>query len=175
MEHRESPRLSATKMTLLTYHLNLALKKDFKKLLNWLVSAVLSLALALDIENDGLQEDLAETRIAESYEKKKIQTSIQVKQQEPSERIMKGRKPFRAIMMEVAKRIQHLKSNSSEWDALQKRVCIQRINSVKHRQGNVDRVGTAVKRNIKQAWTLEPAARAKTATEEVLDYKIANP
>jgi hypothetical protein len=39
-----------------------------------------------------------------------------------ADRTLAGRKPIRAVMQDLQKRIQHLKSNPTDWDALQKRV-----------------------------------------------------
>ncbi|KAI8911662.1 hypothetical protein EDD86DRAFT_245929 [Gorgonomyces haynaldii] len=69
-----------------------------------------------------------------------------------TERTLAGRKPIRAIMHDLQKRIQHLKNNPADWEALQKRVA-------KAHERHTQDVGEQdiVKRNIKTAWGLHPS------------------
>ncbi|KAL2914347.1 hypothetical protein HK105_206119 [Polyrhizophydium stewartii] len=76
--------------------------------------------------------------------------------QNPEKRALAGRKPMRAIMQELAKRLQILKTNPIEWEALQSKIAAYRQASQKRMLSN--EMG-AVRHNKKTAKTLVPEVR----------------
>ena len=79
-----------------------------------------------------------------------------------SERVLAGRKPIRAILLDLQKRIHQLKNNPSEWEALQKRVNKTRQNQLT--QGQSD----AIRRNVRIAWEMRPEYKFKLVEESVI-------
>ncbi|KAI8919592.1 hypothetical protein BC831DRAFT_481117 [Entophlyctis helioformis] len=80
----------------------------------------------------------------------------------PDKRTLAGRKPVRAIMQELAKRIQSLKTNQAEWEALQAKIASYRHAGQGQKHANeVD----MIVQNRKDAKTLFPEVKRKVIAE----------
>ena len=84
-------------------------------------------------EVENLDEDInASSNYTDGIPKKRLnaengsikQTNQVLQQTSPAQRALAGRKPIRAIISDLNKRIQMLKNNPVQWEILQAKICI---------------------------------------------------